>query len=154
MTGSGKLEEGKQYRFRYVKDTEVGDQGYMVLQSPYGSRHLIPAGPYRQWGFVKGSLLLCRVDKVNCKNEIFLEPEHPVYKVGEVYSFRLGGKTQELRADGSWTTVFWLEDALGETHPLPDSLTKEMRSGGIQLKIDRIKKGAFTFSSAGEQKAD
>ena len=36
-----------------------------------------------------GQTINCRIDKINCTGKIFIEPEHPYYKLGEIYEFPL-----------------------------------------------------------------
>lgn len=85
-----KLEEGKSYKFRYIKNVTLDDgKDYMVLEDIYGIRHFVEKSPYNAYNFSEGSDIICKVDKINCTSRIFLEPDHPVYQTGYKYPFEI-----------------------------------------------------------------
>lgn len=89
-----KLEEGSIYSFKYVKLVTLSDDNeYMILEDQFGIRHTIPYDYYKYYGLVIGSMIECKVDKINCTGRVFLEPEHPLYKVGEVHDFSIVDKS-------------------------------------------------------------
>ncbi|GAP44497.1 hypothetical protein TBC1_12305 [Lentimicrobium saccharophilum] len=78
-----KLEEGKTYIFRYLKQVILSDgEAYMVMEDPFGIRHMLLYRYYQQFNLQPDSAVRCRVDKINCTGRVFLEPEHPYYKPG------------------------------------------------------------------------
>jgi len=84
----GKLNIGENYPFTVIKhlpDPIAG--GWFVLADPYGCKHLLTDEYYLNYGFEPGKSVICTVDKVNCKGKIFLEPEHPIYKPGDIAEF-------------------------------------------------------------------
>jgi hypothetical protein len=52
-----------------------------------GLKHFLPAEYYTNFNFQTGDVISCRIDKINCTGRIFLEPKHPYYIEGEIYSF-------------------------------------------------------------------
>lgn len=85
-----KLEEGKTYKFSYIKNVMLDDaKDYMVLEDIYGIRHFVEKSPYTSYKLAEGSDIVCKVDKINCTSRIFLEPLHPVYQAGNKYSFEV-----------------------------------------------------------------
>lgn len=82
------LKEGQYYDFRYVKNVTLEDENqYMILEDQYGFRYFVESKCYEKYKLSSSRLIKCYVDKINCTGRIFLEPEHPVYKRGEVYEF-------------------------------------------------------------------
>lgn len=84
-----KLEIGEVYSFKVVKHlTDPIAGGWFVLADPFGCKHLLTDEYYLNYGFEPGKNVTCTVDKVNCKGKIFLEPEHPIYKPGDIAEFQ------------------------------------------------------------------
>lgn len=83
-----KLEEGATYNFKYIKLVTLSDdQEYMILEDQYNIRHTVPYNYYKNYGLTIDTVVECKVDKINCTGRVFLEPKHPVYREGEVYTF-------------------------------------------------------------------
>jgi hypothetical protein len=83
-----KYKEGEIHTFRIKNLVEMsGMEQYYVLEDEKGGKQLLNASYYETYNFKIGDLIRCRVDHINCSGRIFLEPEHPYYKEGEVYEF-------------------------------------------------------------------
>lgn len=61
----------------------------MVMEDPFGIRHMVPFVYYKNYHIEPGMEVVCRVDHVNCTGRIFLEPEHPFYIPGETGQFHV-----------------------------------------------------------------
>lgn len=84
-----KLNEGEVYAFTFEKLITLSDEEeYMVMEDPFGIRHLVTYKYYKKYGLNPGTVVNCLVDKINCTGRVFLEPEHPVYKTGTKAFFR------------------------------------------------------------------
>ena len=92
-----KLKEGSRYLFDVEKIVALGSNNFFVLKGPDQKKYLLDSKEYSDYNIECGSQIDCRLDKINCKGEFFLEPLHPYYKEGENYSFSL--KRYELRVD-------------------------------------------------------
>ncbi|MEI6059733.1 MAG: hypothetical protein WCR72_03440 [Bacteroidota bacterium] len=117
---SGKvlLSEGQWYPFRIHNLMQLQDDAwYYVLVDINGLKHFMPASYYENYGFATGGLINCKIDRINCTGRIFLEPEHPFYKEGEIYLFDILGF-----ADPS------------DPHIL---IVREMNGAGIDLPLSR-----------------
>lgn len=83
-----RLEEGIYYTFRFIKVAELEDcKSYIVLEDIFGVRHFIEYECYKHYELQEKSEITCLVDKINCTGRIFLEPLHPIYTLGGIYSF-------------------------------------------------------------------
>lgn len=70
------------------KHVEISEsEKYWVAETSAGERFLIDSGQYLKYGFSVGQNIKVTVDKINCSGKIFIEPDHPVYSRGKVYSF-------------------------------------------------------------------
>jgi len=89
-TGNVILSEGKWFPFRIHNLVQLQDDAwYFVLQDINGLKHFMPAEYYESHGFKTGDEINCKIDRINCTGRIFLEPKHPYYNEGEIYSFDL-----------------------------------------------------------------
>jgi hypothetical protein len=84
------LSEGNWFPFRIHNYVQLQDDAwYFVLQDINGMKHFMPAENYQNYGFRTGDEIICKIDRINCTGRIFLEPKHPYYNEGEIYSFDL-----------------------------------------------------------------
>ena len=87
-TGNVILSEGDRFPFRILNLIQLQDDAwYYVLQDINGLKHFMLAEYYENYGFKIGDEINCIIDRINCTGRIFLEPEHPLYKKGEIYTF-------------------------------------------------------------------
>lgn len=83
-----RLKEGCCYTFKFIKKVKLEDEKhYLILEDHFGIRHFIELELYKNYGIENKSEISCLVDKINCTGRIFLEPEHPYYKTGDISSF-------------------------------------------------------------------
>jgi hypothetical protein len=150
---NSRLTEGHTFPFRILKEVELspGD-AYFVMQDPMGYKILMPAGFYRDYGFAPGQVIQCRVDKINCNGQMFLEPKHPHYNEGEVYDFPVVSAGQRSNLLDEPETFFKVRDVLGRQwevrsprKDLPEPLPKV-----IPCLLERIKKGRLFLRLKGE----
>lgn len=142
------LEEGKEYSFYAEKEAIIPDgKVYMVLKGPDNLRHLLHLLPYKGYGIKKGSKVICKVDRINCRGEIFLEPRHPYYEEGKKYKFEI--VSQDIRTDdlGNEIKVFLVKDVLGNILPVPvpDDASVLRDKSFVLLTVERIHKGKPVF---------
>ncbi len=99
-TGDVILSEGEWYPFRIHNLVQLQDHAwYYVLQDPNGLKHFMPAEFYMNYGLNTGDAVLCKIDRINCTGRIFIEPEHPLYRIGEIYPFDLVAGPADGSAD-------------------------------------------------------
>ncbi|MFH1119211.1 MAG: hypothetical protein V1775_05265 [Bacteroidota bacterium] len=134
-----KLIEGETYVFHFIKIVPLSDKmNYMLMEDPYGIRHLVPFEYYIHYKLVPGSKINCLVDKINCTGRVFLEPEHPRYKIGSVSGFNLLGTKQDKDY-----SVLVVADIFGNEIQveIPDGHKVEPVNGSVYCKIEGFKKG-------------
>ncbi len=110
------LEMGKSYTFDVVDEKLNPDDGhyYFILKDTWGDKHLLKKRYYRGYSINIGSKINCRVEKFLSEGYFFLEPEHPCYKIGEAYGFRVNRFEELVFTDGFRQKVLVLSDCLGE----------------------------------------
>ncbi len=159
---NARLTEGKTYPFRILKTVSLGPQDdWFVMQDPMGYKILMPKSYYEDYGFKKGMLVNCRVDKVNCNGKVFLEPEHPHYKEGYVYPFKVDRTGYRKNILDEEEHYFLVVDAFGKTITVPaasksmwddppktiDCLVKRIKKGKLWLEIAGKKTGTHAFKA-------
>ncbi|MBE0674284.1 MAG: hypothetical protein IH591_06450 [Bacteroidales bacterium] len=152
-TSGVKLSEGVSYSFFIEKIVNVPESGdHFVLKGPEGRKYLVPAESYRSYGLVPGNEVVCRVDKINCKGEVFLEPENPFYIEKCRYQFEVveyrevkGSRLREGR-------VMVVRVAGGEELPVPVPAGVSLPAPGemVELLVLRISKGKLHLSTGNE----
>jgi hypothetical protein len=140
------LKEGETYHFLYYKTTVFPDgEEYYVLESPYKSRHLLPKKLYSHYNFEKNQKIKCIVDKINCSSRIFIEPEHPVYKINEIYEMSFIRKDSITNTKGINKDTIILSDKSGIKYIciVENNLPEQNNLSLIKFRLLRIKKGIF-----------
>lgn len=146
---SMKLQEAKLYSFTIEKVLILpGDQEYFVLVDPSGEKHLLKKELYKYYGLAPGTKVHCRVDKIDCNGKIYLEPEHPYYREGNRYDFRIIREETRFNAVGDEEKVLIVQDIYGQELIAPGnkSLQKDRGQGKVECRIERIKKGRLHLS--------
>jgi hypothetical protein len=149
---NARFEEGSTYAFTFLKKTELSEtESYYVLLDPKGYKILLPAEIYAHYGFEPGSEIRCRIDKINCSGQVFLEPLHPFYSENETYAFEI--------------TRHWAEDAdshnkhyfieLSDVNKMPNIIKvtakeydKYSTGNLMNCRVDRIKKAKLHLRPA------
>jgi hypothetical protein len=130
---------GSWYSFIIESIIDIPEKGnHFVLRHESGRKMLLDSRYYVKYELNLGQTLACRVDKLNCAGQVFLEPKHPHYNEGSIYSFDyLGVKQNEDK-----TTSILINDTLNnEIQVLLNSNLEQRIDGQVQLKVERIKKG-------------
>ncbi|HNV96223.1 MAG TPA: hypothetical protein PKG63_07095 [Bacteroidales bacterium] len=83
------LEEGKIYRFYVEKLLSLPDANYYILIDDWNRKYLLTAEYYSDYSIKLNNYINCYVNKINCNGKIFLEPLHPIYKIGEEDYFEI-----------------------------------------------------------------
>lgn len=134
------LKEGTYHTFKFIKCVRLEDgKEYMILEDSSNTRHFVDYEPYKPYNLNSSSELVCLVDKINCTGRIYLEPEHPVYKVGQIYEFNVLTFTQKESAIN-----IIVQDCFNNSIEVEEPnhrIYTEYRPNTIKAKILRIKKG-------------
>ena len=141
---AARLIEHSSYVFRVVKLITLHDQKkFWILEDSDGIRYMLNASYYTDYGISINQSITCKVDKINCSGKIYLEPNHPIYQEGEIYSFpidssvRIDSKHHEYAAVVTVVDVFYNKWSVSMNYCNIDSCF---------CKVDRIKKGQLFLS--------
>lgn len=144
-----RLEEGRKYLFTPVKVIELpGGEQNLMLSGPDNKKYLLPLKYYENYALTTKSVITCKIDKINCSGKVFLEPEHPVYREGENYDFKvISAKEQQDGPERIFVT-----DIFGNELLVPPGLALHCNEHTeiLNLKIERISKGKIYFQSGAE----
>ncbi len=143
-----KLKEGKRYDFLVEKTLRIGDNNYYLLKSPGDDKYLLRKEYYEHYDIQPGENINCRVDKINCRGEVYLEPENPYYTEGKNYDFRITGRDLRLIDSGEIIPVLLVMDKFDNELVVPINCIGAYdidKHEYINLKIWRINKGRIFF---------
>lgn len=149
-----KLKEGKRYDFLIEKELTVGNNDYYLLRGPAGGKYLLPQKHYSDYGIELKSSLNCRVDRINCRGEVFLEPANPFYEEGKEYDFKISGRDIRVNDKGELTPVLVLEAKYGNELIIPlneAGLNDTGKEDYIRLPVKRINKGRLILTCGSEK---
>lgn len=152
-----KLREGKEYKFLVEKELTLPDDSrHFLLMGPDLNKYLVPVSRYSNYGILTGSVIKCRVDRLNCKGEVFLEPQNPWYSEGKSYSFVVYGT--EIRTDNAGINheVVVVLDKKGNKISVPYDNTEHFPVKGTKLNliVERITKGKVHLVSTSREMSD
>lgn len=133
------FKEGKWYYFTIVRTIDIPQKGlHYILGHESGKKLLLPAQYYVKYNLKEGATIRCRIDKINCTGQVFLEPEHPIYKPGKYYHFPV----KRIRVSPlSNTSLVDVEDVFGNEVSVIVPENETVGSASIRLKVINVKKG-------------
>lgn len=152
-----KLREGNEYKFLVEKELKLPDNSrHFLLKGPDSKKYLIPVSRYSHYGIVKDSIVKCRVDRINCKGEVFLEPQNPWYSEGKSYSFVVDGTDVRTDSAGVNREVIVVTDKMGNKISVPHNSSCPFPAKGTKLKlsVERITKGKLHLVSISKEMGD
>lgn len=131
-----RFKEGSTVQFNVLKRVELSaNEAYFVLLDPLGFKILLPAEDYTGYRFTTGDYIQCKIDKVNCSGQVFLEPRHPFYAEGEIYEFEITGYNTVSEEGKLDHYILELADALG----MSCSVTVKAAGSENYLKAGKIR---------------
>lgn len=139
-----KIREGKEYKFFVEKEIEAPDNKYyFVLKGPDQKRYLLPGNIYSDYNIKENTVIVCKVDKINCSGEVFLEPRNPWYTEGGTYNFKVVAHETRTGVAGSPVKVIIVSDRSQNliAVPVADLSSIPRKGKEVTLKIERITKG-------------
>jgi hypothetical protein len=136
-----RLKEGKTYEFLVEKKvSDPSSVDHFVLTGPDEKKYLLNAATYQNYGISAGTSIKCRVDKVNCRGQVFLEPVNPLYSEGSSYEFIVEGYDVRTDHSGNELNVFLVRDKYDKIIFVPCDILPEIGTT-VRLVIERISKG-------------
>lgn len=140
-----KFTEGEVHPFIVSGFTEIPgtDESFFILINPFGGKHLLKSIHYKHYNIQVNQTINCKIDKINCSGKIYLEPENPIYKEGNIYEFEFVKTTNQTNSVGEEEKVAIVQDQFGieQKCSLTEDYNLENLTKTIQCKVLRIKKG-------------
>ena len=148
-----KLQEGQNYLFKLEGLIELPDgKLFHRLSDPNDIKHLLPAEPYDKFGLESKEEIICHVDKINCSGKIFLEPEHPFYKINKEYLFPVIGFEEIENSENRLETEIILKEKTGKKVRVPADWFPKVKKIGEEIwcRVGRIKKGELMLTTVSD----
>ena len=149
-TEANELQEDQSYLFNVLKNVTLpgGNEHHFVLAGPNDKRYLLRSSYYSHYPIRVGSSIPCRVDKINCSGQVFLEPAHPYYSEGQRYDFLLLRITEDLDIWGKTIHTAWVRDLHWLEWPCPIKSPHHFEPGlsHLSCRVERIRKGQLILS--------
>ena len=146
-----KFTEGEIHQFKVAGYTEIPgtDESFLILKNQFGGKHLLKKANYNHYNLNVGQAITCKIDKINCSGKIYLEPENPIYKQGEIYDFEFIKIIDQINSVGENEKAAIVKDQFGIeiTCSLPVNHNISCKQKNIKCKVLRIKKGQLFLSS-------
>ncbi len=144
------FKEGQRFQFTISNKLVLPgtDEVNFILIGPDQKKYLLPELFYVNYHLKIGQVINCTIDKINCSGKIFLEPDHPYYKIAERYDFLVLRITQTESFIGKPQMVAWVKDLHGLEWACPIDKSDDIEIGYSHLacRVDRIKKGELVLS--------
>ncbi len=152
---NSKLNVGEYYWFKIIKTLDLGNKKkYYVLEDPPGYKILLPKDFYIDYGFKPGEKVLCRVDKINCKGQMFIEPMHPHYKEENVYSFKYIESKESINFFDEKEYIIIVSDLFDNKWEVKTAPGNHIvNSSEVKCYVEKIKKGMLFLRKADENMA-
>jgi hypothetical protein len=136
------MEHSKKYHFTMAGEHATDfDYSYYRLIDSSGKEFRIRKKFYTKYGFRPGSPVSCMLMETN--HEVFLEPVHPCYEPGFIYSFRITGEIFINEYPGRKKEAFLLKNPYGKDIVLKkeDIDDRYVQNGAARCTVLSIKKG-------------
>jgi hypothetical protein len=144
------FKEGQKFQFIISNKLNLPgtDEANWILIGPDQKKYLLPAEYYTNYNLKIGQQIQCLVDKINCSGKIFLEPDHPYYKIGERYDFLVLRISEQENFLGKDQYIAWVQDLHGLEWPCPVDKAEGIEPGYSHLacRVDRIRKAELILS--------
>jgi hypothetical protein len=147
-----KFEQGIWYSFLIVGVANILDKGeHFILLHESGRKMLLKVEYYVKYNFSIGQNIECRVDKVNCTGQVFLEPKHPYYIENQVFSFEL--LNTFIDEESFYNTT--VKDVFGNCIDVFINQIEYLQTNkSILLRVSKVKKGVPILSDVQKEKLE
>ncbi len=142
-----KFIEGDEHSFQVLKLADISEEGaFYVLRHESTRRLLLPYETYKNYKIEIGTSIICRIDRVNCTGNVFLEPKHPVYVEGLNYSFPVVSHNDSfIRVTDCFSNEVKVE--------IPEGIDVKYNLCEIDLKVIKVKKGKPILSFTDDKRS-
>lgn len=140
---------GKDYWFEISNIKKIkNNEDYYILKDENNNSYSLKVDMYKHYNFQINQKIKCTVTKFNTDGHLKIEPIHPHYIIGEVYSFNYLRTIEETDPLGNKEYVVIVKDILGvETKVRSQNIhSNKSFSETIQCRVDGIRKGKAILS--------
>ena len=139
--------EGQTLGFKILRVVILPDNNeYYLLESLVGNRYMMRKSYYENYNLKIGSVINCNIDKINCSGKIFMEPEHPVYRTGSNYGFKVVDVFSENNIFEKEIRGYVVEDLFKNKIKVISKVDRKQQPEFLNCFIVRIKKGIPVLS--------
>lgn len=150
-----KLRRNTVYDFKIKELREHDNSYYYILESPYGSYHLLPKRFYEHFNYTIGQSVQVRVVELNSDGSYQLEPLNPYYRIGETYLFKFLRFEKSAAGDFQGQKgVLWVQDHFGQAIKVQpkkwQTEAKDYQPDHLTCKVLKFKKGRLVLENLAE----
>jgi len=117
----------------------------VVIEGDHGLRTYLTIKDYPFLNLTSGSSFTGTLVRLEPSGVPLVEPQHPDYQPGNVYTFRVSGSTVSSEKDGEIKTILLVEDCNGNIIKVYTGQDSDhellLRSGDLDCLVLRLKKG-------------
>lgn len=150
------LVEGNWYKFEIIKLIELPSekQKNYILKDDNNKRYLLPVEYYVNYGFKIGDFITCRLDKINCVGQYYLEPKHPVYNEGEVFDFYLEEIDEKRNENGDLVGHYIVRDIFNNQigFSCNEFFVPGKVGDKISCRVEKVRKGKLILNFPEQKK--
>lgn len=142
------FKEGQVLDLKLLKELELGNgKKKFLFETSSGKKLLIPVEHYKEYEFKVGQTVSCKIDRINCSGQVFLEPLNPKYKEGKVYAFKYYGYEKVITFLGDERYFAKVKDHYNRIVKIMTSYVPDIEiNSEIRCKVEQIKKGYLILS--------
>lgn len=115
--------------------TDRFGETYVVIDRN-NNKHGIPVKYYCKYNIKQNKWFKAEVQKISSKGFLYIEPEHPAYKIGKTYSFKLFNELTQNKQ-----LFYFVEDCFGNIIKVLSYKADIPPSSYLKCRIIAIKKG-------------
>ena len=139
------MKVGAEYQFEIKELIDLpAKRSYFVVVSPEGKKYKIRHKYYEKYGFTIGQSIACKLLKSG--KELFLEPEHPFYKINQFYDFEIIGADTLPEYPIGEKKVWMLRNDYGKNVIIPEGNKELLQTGKINCRVKDIRKGKLNLT--------
>jgi hypothetical protein len=135
---------GKVFSFEIQKKVTLDDDTFWIMIGDDNTKILFNEKWYKNYGFEEGLTIKCLFDRINCDGELFFEPIHPKYRIGEVYTLKKYAIVEDFSDKHFENQQYKIVDGDGFQGKLLYAKAIK-RNKALEVQLVKIKKGILMF---------
>jgi len=144
------LKIGEIYSFIVSEIKQLEEKiDYYILKDEFGNSYSLKLDMYEHYSFKIDQKVKCAVTKYNTDGHLKIEPVHPHYEIGKIYSFKYLRTIKDIDPLGKVEHVITVKDIYGietKVRSFDSSKISNPIPENINCKVDGIRKGKAILS--------